>query len=508
MLPNNAFREKLCNDRQLFAGVFTAAGLYCGFGWPDTAGSVRFEPRGGGTVAEMQRFILKVLTGPNAGAEALLGERTVVGSGESDDLTIGDGALAAGHFTIQVKGETLVLVVGDAPLTVKAEAKGKGAYQIAPFDLIKFGSTCCAIGPEGAAWPAYDPSDLLPPMQAVAAPAAVPDAPESAPPPEHPADPPANMKAVPVKVRRVPVRWLAGIAAVVLVLGLGVFWIEHQQGDAITQAGRQTAQEIVTAQGAKGVTIRADGAHDLIAEGFVVTSEQQRRLRQALQEADLPLKYRVVSLEQQVSAARTIVAASGARLAVEGDPEAGKIILAGFLPEASQVDAIVRGLRRDIAELRPLETRIVTPETARSEVVDRLRASGLEGSTNVEVAGNVVRIRGSLAEDGRKAVALVADELNDRWQGAVKVENATTASGTAPAPVPITSGVIVKASPPPAKFIIIVGGRDGFVRDEAGRRYAVGDKLPNGEVVEDIRVEEIITSRDGVRYRYTFGGGR
>ena len=103
----------------------------------------------GRTVAEMQRFILRVLTGPNAGAEALLGERTVVGSGESDDLTIGDGALAAGHFTIQVKGETLVLVVGDTPLTVKAEAKGKGAYQIAPFDLIKFGSTCCAIGPEG-----------------------------------------------------------------------------------------------------------------------------------------------------------------------------------------------------------------------------------------------------------------------------------------------------------------------------------------------------------------------
>jgi hypothetical protein len=123
----------------------------------------------------MQRFILKVLTGPNAGAEALLGERTVVGSGESDDLTIGDGALAGRSFHIQVKGETLVLVVGDAPLTVKAEAKGKGAYQIAPFDLIKFGSTCCAIGPEGAAWPPTIPSDLLPPMQAAAAPAAVPE---------------------------------------------------------------------------------------------------------------------------------------------------------------------------------------------------------------------------------------------------------------------------------------------------------------------------------------------
>jgi hypothetical protein len=86
-----------------------------------------------------------------------------------------------------------------------------------------------------------------------------------------------------------------------------------------------------------------------------------------------------------------------------------------------------------------------------------------------------------------------------------RVENATTAVA---APVPVTNGVTVKASPPPAKIIIIVGGKDGFVRDDAGRRYAVGDKLANGEVIEEIRVEEVITSRDGVRYRYTFGGGR
>lgn len=452
----------------------------------------------------MQRFILRVLTGPNAGAEALLGERTVVGSAESDDITIGDGALAAGHFTIQVKNGALILVVGDTPLTIKAEAKGKGAYQIAPFDLIKFGTTCCAIGPEGAAWPAYDPSDLLPPVPAAAAPAIVPDVAES-PPPEQPADPPTPVKTRPPK-RRLPLPWIAAAAAVVLVLGLGVFWIEQQENEATTQASRQTAQEIVTAQGAKGVTVRTDGPHGLIAEGFVVTTEQQRRLRQALQEAGLAVKYRVASLEQQVSAARTIVAASGARLSVEGDPESGKIVLDGFLPEASQVDTIVRGLRRDIADLRPLETRIVTPETVRSQVVDRLRAAGLDGSTNVEVAGNVVRIRGSLPEDGRKAAARVADELNDRWQGAVKVENATIAVGSAP--VPITGGVVVKASPPPSKFIIIVGGKDGFVRDEAGRRYGIGDKLANGEVIEEIRVEEVITSRDGVRYRYTFGGGR
>src|SRR3954468_20487283 len=107
----------------------------------------------------MQRFVFKVLTGPNAGAEAVLGDRTVVGAAESDDIMIGDAALAPGHFTIENKSGALSLVVGDAPVTIKGEAKGKGTYALAAFDLFKFGSTCCAIGPEGAAWPAFAPSD-------------------------------------------------------------------------------------------------------------------------------------------------------------------------------------------------------------------------------------------------------------------------------------------------------------------------------------------------------------
>ncbi len=75
-----------------------------------------------------------------------------------------------------------------------------------------------------------------------------------------------------------------------------------------------------------------------------------------------------------------------------------------------------------------------------------------------------------------------------------------------PAASPVA--VIVNASPPPAKFIIIVGGKEGFVRDEAGRRYMVGDKLVNGEIIEEIGVEEVVTSRGGVKHRYTFGRGQ
>jgi type III secretion system YscD/HrpQ family protein len=452
----------------------------------------------------MQRFILKVLTGPNAGAEAVLGERTTIGSAESDDITIGDGALAPGHFTIEVKGGTLNLVVGDSPLTLKDESRTNGTYPVRPFDLIKFGSTCCAIGPEGTAWPAFAPADLLPPVPPAAPPVEA-EAPAETPPADQAESAPL---AAPVVTRRPRPRWTgwaAGAVAVVLLLVAGVIWIESGESEATTQAGHQTAQDIIAAQGAKGVTIRTDGRQGLIAEGFVVTTDQQRRLRQALQDAGLAVKNKVVSLEQQVSAARTIANAAGAKLSVEGDAESGKIIVDGFVPEAAQLEALVRNLHRDIADLRPLETRVVTPETVRSEVADRLHAAGLDGQTTVALSGNVVRIRGSLGEDGRKTVARIADELNGRWQGMARVDNATTGAA---APVPLATSVTVKASPAPAKFVIVVGGKDGFVRDDAGRRYGIGDRLANGEVIEEIRVEEIITSRDGVKYRYTFGGGR
>jgi hypothetical protein len=66
--------------------------------------------------------------------------------------------------------------------------------------------------------------------------------------------------------------------------------------------------------------------------------------------------------------------------------------------------------------------------------------------------------------------------------------------------------VTVRTEGASGRFTIIVAGTDGFVRDNAGRRYGVGDKLANGEVIREIRADEVVTSRDGVKYRYTFGG--
>jgi type III secretion system YscD/HrpQ family protein len=456
-------------------------------------------------VAEQQRLVLRILAGPNAGAEAALGGRTVVGSAETADITIGDAQLAPEHFTIIQEKNATSVVVGDAPITLKGEMRRNGTFPLAPFDIIKFGATACAIGPEGGTFPTLTAADLLP------APAPPADSPPAGAPPAAEEGVPKLEKVVPTRMpvlevkpprrgRARPATIVGAALLVVAVLCGGVYLLlgSERAQELVLGDDLAAAQKIVEAQQAKGVTVRRDEQGDIAAEGFVATSDQQRRLRLAFAAANLPVKSRIVNLEQQVTAIRTIVATAGAQLTVEPDVDTGKIVISGFLPETSYFETLQRVLTRDIPDLRPIEARIVTPEKAVAEARRRLAAAGLEGVARVETAGATVRIAGTLPEAGRTAVRGIVEGLNKQWSGALKIEDATTTGSS--------QAVTVQSTAPPEKITIVVAGPEGFVRDNSGRRYVVGDRLANGEVIEEIRVDEIVTTKNGVKYRYTFGG--
>jgi type III secretion system YscD/HrpQ family protein len=440
-------------------------------------------------VADSKRLILKILNGPNTGAEAALAKRTVVGSGEDDDIAIADPGLVPEHFVITLEGNAISVAVGEAAIWLKGEAKSQGTFSVAPFDLIKFGSTACAIGPEDGAWPALTPSDLLP------VPAAPPPAPSLAEVvPEREAPPVLSPAARPSRSRGIAI--VGGVLIVLALLAGAFYWLQH--GTSPEQTAEietsNAAQAIVTAQKLTGVSIRKDEQGSWLADGYVETNEQLRRLRQAFLDARLPIKLRVASLEQQVTAIRTIVATAGAQLTVDADPKTGKIVLKGFLPELSHLDTLQRVLARDVTDLRPIDAQIVTTDQAAAEARRQLAAAGLEASTRVEATGATVRIEGSLPEAGRKAVQRVVADLGTHWPGVVTVEDATT----------LASAAVV--TPAIERITVIVAGPSGFIRDGAGRRFGVGDQLANGEVIEEIRADEVVTSKDGIKHRYTFGG--
>ena len=462
------------------------------------------------SVAESRHLILRILSGPNTGAEAVLSGRLVVGSADTADIVIGDPALKPEHFTILPEGNAASVLVGDAPLFIKGEAKRNGAYKIAPFDLVKFGATCLAIGPEGADWPTFSQADLLPEVINTPKPESVAAVTEAATQRSDAIASPAGHRSILSQGgggrRRVYVAaaMVALVAAVIFAAGY-VFFPESTPAAGERATPLALARDIVKVAGANGVSVQENSDGALAIEGFVETSDEQQRLRQALLGENLPIEYRVVSLEQQLSAVRTELASTGAKLSAATDPKKGSIIIEGFLPDLAHVEALKQSLLRNIPDLRPLEMRVVTPEQAMREARERLAAAGLESATKIEVFPEGIRITGALDEDKRAAVARIVSALNARMAGAVKVEDATT---IAKAPVPLPrSEVTVQASSPIKNVRIVVTGKDGFFMDAAGRRYSVGGKLANGEVIEHIDTDQIVTLKDGVKRRYTLSEG-
>ena len=124
-------------------------------------------------------FLLKIVQGPNAGAEVALVEGVAVSVGRADscDIVLADASLPDVAFRLEPGADGVVL-----------QADGAAPEALEPFAVKTFGSTSFAIGPADAPWGALKWPEARP-------------APQDAPPPpapapaEEPAPAPAERKS-------------------------------------------------------------------------------------------------------------------------------------------------------------------------------------------------------------------------------------------------------------------------------------------------------------------------
>ena len=89
------------------------------------------------------KFLLKIVQGPNAGAEIALveGVRVTLGSADSCDIVLADPTLPAEACAIEASADAVVLTPSGAePETLE------------PLRVRSFGSTALAVGPADAPW--------------------------------------------------------------------------------------------------------------------------------------------------------------------------------------------------------------------------------------------------------------------------------------------------------------------------------------------------------------------
>lgn len=439
-----------------------------------------------------RRLVLRVLAGPNAGAEATLATRTVIGSGEAADIVIGDPDVRLEHFSIELVGDQATLVVGSDAVIVKGQARTDDRLPLAPFDLVQVGSTICAIGPRQGEWPSLSLSDFV---RAQAEPVAAVSAVASSAPPS------ADPASLPLASDRRPHRRVLAIVSLALLtlvgtaIAVGLHLLQPEQ--VLEASARQQVDAVVASLQMPTVSVAQEETGGIFVEGFVASNEQLALLGRTLAEVPFAVKVRVVSLEQQATAMRTIAAHTGANLAIEPNPKTGAIRVRGLLPDAGTFAALKQMFERDIANLRPIEEQIVSVDSAAAEVAALLSGAGLDRTTRVDSVDDEIRISGGVPEVARLTVRDIVAKAGQRWSPLVKIVDATTAT-----PVPSPKVAPAQAPMPYEDVAMVVVGKNSFFYDRKGQRHAVGDKLPNGDVIDDISAEEVVVRRGDVRMRY------
>lgn len=106
--------------------------------------------------------ILKILSGPNIGAEVALvyGEYTI-GSGDTCDIILADSAIADCHLRLLVQEDTVTVYPLDGTIlreTLQLDAEGEVVGDFIPLTV---GGTHICFGPANEAWPNLPVSSLL-----------------------------------------------------------------------------------------------------------------------------------------------------------------------------------------------------------------------------------------------------------------------------------------------------------------------------------------------------------
>ena len=491
---------------------------------------------------EQPQLLLRVLTGPNAGAEALLASgATVLGNAETSDLVLADPAIVAAHVSILVEGERAVLQVEGEPVWIGGAFVTEQTVELADYQVFRLGGSSCAIGRHGDDWPDFDPADLF--ADTFAPPAAPPAARReddatgadgrpgttetvtaADPGPETSSVPAAPAVPLWVHLWRKPAVLGAASFLCLLLAGAGLYaalvagGAAESGADGAATAGALIRQKLTELRLEDRITIEETPSGQVVLTGYVSSSAELSLLRNSLRNLDVTPVLRVAALDRQKIAAETLISRMGGSLSVALDEEKGVLVLSGFLPTQELVDLLVASLEREIPGLRPLDARIDTVATVLAEARARLERDGLEDKISVSADDLKVRFQGRASDTARRSLEVIVRELSASWGRVIVFSDDTRGPAGQVATVPPTVSDVESQRPQAAvpapvsaprgpsvalDFTVIVAGENAMARDSLGRRYQVGDKLPNGYLITEIDAEGVTATRNGKTKTYS-----
>ena len=447
---------------------------------PDTLTIIRDKPE---NADGAKKFVLRVLSGPHAGAEVDIGAQpSLLGKADSCDIVLIDDALQEQHVKFSVKDDKIICTPQDGASVFVGGIETHEEREVNAFQPIVCGTTLLALGPKDQIWPTI----TVPELKSEAEEA---EAQEKA-----KAEAEADLKKKKRRKQLLCFLLIGGTGLLCLVL-IGTVTRVSQKKEARRLAIEESSFPIVALRESieevldkhkvdtELVKISLSGKR-FVLSCHVATSREKKDLEKELhqlpkinfQSIHIYVQEKIIEQAQALLNARqTLTAVAAARL--DG------ILMKGYLQSIEQLPAIKSRLLTDVPGLNSIETALFSPDEVYELASNLLTQYKLMGLLKIQTVRTGLMVMGNIQASDEPRWKEAQKALKKNFRGVCRVLSyvATVAPNAVKQmffPSTITTVSIPKHELP-------------WIDLQNGDRYYEGALLPSGYKIKSVTKKEI-----------------
>lgn len=447
------------------------------------------------------KFLLKIFSGPNQGAEVALNEEDLlVGSSPECDLVLSDALASPKHAKISVKTDSLSIEPIEANVYLDGQELTLAAHTFNPFQFITVGTTHMVIGPAEADWPPLSTADV-PELKKIKkeGPSPAPDSTTaeasateitsedtSKPTEEKLLSDETTAKEIaeesPLLVEKKTNNILIGAAALcfLLILGAIAAYLFMQPSEvAITVKENLVAQidPILDQFKVKDVfTVKKQG-DNIFVEGYVKNNDERDALNAALRRLGPKVQTQIWSQELIKKNIDDMISMWKLPIAAES-LGSGKFHLIGYYGDAHEWERLKESIKDDVLGIKLLKDDVFTSAKLAPIAISILRYHNLVGLVDLVAQRDSIIAKGNISKVKLPDLKATLANLQAKVGMDVPIQNQVLIGETEKLYVDL-------------EIDSVLIGAQGVIIGKNGERYYEGGVLPGGAIVEKI-------SRDGI----------
>ncbi len=447
----------------------------------------------------MKPWLIKVLNGPNAGAQILVSGEVTMGTSVDCDLILNDPHICSIHCQLK-KGEedAFEVVPREGIVFINGKKLEEAVGKIKLGDVLTLGSTHLTGGPSEQLWPPV----TIPTIQEVRA--------EAAPAPSGEAPKTALMPVPPNITKKRLALSRQSMLQLILVGGflfLGISFLKFlvhknlkisktefkpssfqkkeevdvNEERKVTQSAIQTLQKLFPKVYIKPVNVNGQTVFYIYTKNQIEYDE----VRRILNKKNLPVVSVLISMDDISDSGIAMMQALNLSVSITVD-EKGRATWTGYVPTQKIFDSMKEQIARDIPAITDNTYHIILGEEASKTAMNILMKNQFGGIVVTPERSNLT-LTGSVFEGDQPRWKAALQELETTFGNRVKIANLVRVS-----PTPVQQQVFLNA---PVVSVAISSFPYAVLQN--GEHIFIGAKVRNGYTVEAITTKGIELGKQG-----------